>query len=109
MIGVDTRKTRGRTRVGDWVQFGPDKFFWPMKGLYALFLRTGTRRSACKPPPLPLTPSRPSFADIVRRGKPSVGVTQGRKVMAGQGQGLANTGDLGARGGGRGAAYNPGF
>ena len=51
-----------------------------------------------KPPPAAYTtPSRPSFADVVRAGK----------QMAAQGSG--HGGDHGARGGGRGRGTTPGF
>ena len=99
-IGAEGGTVRAFSGCAERVQIGSGKFFRPTKGLCALFRRTGTRRSPIitKPPPAAYTtPSRPSFADVVRAGK----------QMAAQGSG--HGGDHGARGGGRGRGTTPGF
>jgi len=71
-IGAEGGTVRAFSGCAERVQIGSGKFFRPTKGLCALFRRTGTRRSPIitKPPPAAYTtPSRPSFADVVRAGK----------------------------------------
>jgi hypothetical protein len=94
------RRNGGRPGPTDQVQIGTGKFFRPMKGLCALFLRTGTKRHLrCvpRPPPSPSSSHRRSFADVVREGK----------AMASQGSG--NGGGFSEHSGGRGVGFNPGF
>lgn len=59
---------RAHPAVAERVQIGPTKFFWPTKGLSALFARTGTKschRRAIKPPSQPAAYTRRSFVDVV--------------------------------------------
>ena len=102
-MGATEKSAQGFPGLAEHVVLGPGKIFRPTIGLRAFFRRTGTRvihkhRVPPKTPPSPsTTPTRPSFAEVVREGK----------SMAAPGAGSG--GDLGGRGGGRGAAFNPGF
>ena len=101
--GATEKSAQGFPGLAEHVVLGPGKIFRPTIGLRLFFRRTGTRvihkhRVPPKTPPSPsTTPTRPSFAEVVREAK--------SMVAPGAGSG----GDLGGRGGGRGAAFNPGF